>query len=105
MRTLDPIEFGPDDPYRDPAAYREGERFWWHQTIVNELKRLRDECTNPDTGQGYHAFSITGLAGNIKGANAYDTLNHCRQMITWGELVQAEPLWDFEPELWVALRD
>nr|ABI79331.1 hypothetical protein PNSL1.003 [Rhodococcus sp. NS1] len=43
--------------------------------------------------------------GNIPGANLFDTVRHCRQMITWGELVKAEPLWDSEPDLWVALRE
>lgn len=103
--TLDPIEFPADDPYRDPAAHRAGERFWWHQAIVDELTRLRDECKDPETGTGYAAYSVPGIAGNIQGANAFDTAKHCRQMITWGELVKAEPLWDFEPDLWVALAD
>lgn len=103
--TLDPIHFDPDDPYCDPDVYRAGERFWWHQAIADELKRLRDECQNPETGEGYPAFNVAGLAGNIKGANTFDTARHCRQMITWGELVKAAPLWDFHPDGWVSLRN
>lgn len=101
--TLDPIEYPAGDPYRDPAVHRAIERFWWHQAIADELRRLRDECVDPKTGKGYPAFSVTGIAGNIRGANPLDTASSCRQMITWGELVKAEPLWDFEPDLWVAL--
>ncbi len=106
--SLDPIDYPPDgDPYRDPpAVHRARERFWWHQAIADELRRLRDECANPTTGSGYPAFNVPGLAGNIPGAHLLDTVRHCRQMITWGgELVKAEPLWDFAPDLWVALRE
>ncbi|WP_128645057.1 hypothetical protein [Rhodococcus sp. BS-15] len=103
--TLDAITFPAGDPYRVPDVYRAAERFWWHEAVAAELRRLRDECTNPSTGEGYSAFSVSGIAGNIKGMNAYDVAKYCRQMITWGELVKAEPLWDFEPELWVALSE
>ncbi|MFF0242924.1 hypothetical protein ACFYRW_22270 [Rhodococcus pyridinivorans] len=103
--SLDHIDYPDGDPYRDPAVHRAGERFWWHQAIADELRRLRDECTNPKAGSGYPAFNVPGLAGNIPGAHLFDTVRHCRQMITWGELVKAEPLWDFEPDLWVALHE
>ncbi|WML66352.1 hypothetical protein [Rhodococcus sp. AH-ZY2] len=103
--SLDPIDYPDGDPYRDPAVHRARERFWWHQAIADELRRLRDECANPTTGSGYPAFNVPGLAGNIPGAHLLDTVRHCRQMITWGELVKAEPLWDSEPDLWVALRE
>lgn len=103
--TLDPLEFPEGDPYRDQATYRARERFWWHQQIAAELRRLRDECVDPTTGKGYQAYPVAGIAGNIPGANALDTARHCRQMITWGELVKADPLWDFEPELWVSLAE
>lgn len=36
---------------------------------------------------------------------ASDVAKYCRQMITWGELVKAEPLSEFEPESWVALNE
>ncbi|UPW06988.1 hypothetical protein M1C57_24185 (plasmid) [Rhodococcus pyridinivorans] len=45
--SLDHIDYPEGDPYRDPAVHRAGERFWWHQAIAYELRRLRDECTNP----------------------------------------------------------
>lgn len=51
--------------YADPEIYR----FRWHQAIVNELVRLRDVCKDPRTREGYGAFSVSGLAGNIRGAN------------------------------------
>lgn len=101
--TLTPIEYDVGDPYRDPAVHRTHERFWWHQSIANELQWLRDQCVDPNTGRGYPAYPVRGIASNIRGANELDTIRHCRQMITWGELVRAEPLWDFDPEFWVAL--
>lgn len=103
--TLDAIAFPAGDPYRVAEVFRAAERFWWHEAVAAELRRLRDECTNPSTGEGYPAFNVSGVAGNIKGMDPYDVAKYCRQMITWGELVKAEPFWDFEPELWVALNE
>ncbi|MFZ2526421.1 MAG: hypothetical protein WAX14_02025 [Rhodococcus sp. (in: high G+C Gram-positive bacteria)] len=105
--TLAPIEHPAGDPYRDPAVHRARERFWWHQAIADELRRLRHDCVDPKTGEGYPAFPVTGIADNIRDgipcANPLDIAVSCRQMIAWGELVKAEPLWDVEPDLWVAL--
>lgn len=103
--TLDPLVFADGDPNKDPAVYRANSRFWWHESIASELRRVRDECTNPATGKGYSAFSVSGIAGNLNGMYASDVAKYCRQMIAWGELSKADPLWDFEPDLWVSLVD
>ena len=91
------------DEYRDPARYREAERFWWHNAIAIELRRLRDIRTvqNP---YGLSAYPVEGIAGNLH-MSVYDVAKYCRMMIGWGELVKAEPLWDFEPDHWVALAE
>nr|WP_296774172.1 hypothetical protein [Rhodococcus sp. (in: high G+C Gram-positive bacteria)] len=103
--TLEAISFPPGDPYRVPDVFRAAERFWWHEAIAAELRRLRDTCVDPSTGQGYPAYSVSGIAGNLRGMTASDVAKYCRQMITWGELVKAEPLSEFEPESWVALNE
>jgi hypothetical protein len=104
LYTLDPIIWSDDDPYRDPAVFRASERMWWHHAIAKELRRLRDGSFTRFPG-GLPAYPVAGIAGNIRGFNAIDTARYCRQMITWGELVKAEPLWDFEPDMWVALAE
>lgn len=70
------------------------DRYWWHEAIARELKRLRDECDMP-------ASNVPAIAGNVR-AGIGDTRRAVEQMLTWGELVTAEPLWDY-PETWVAL--
>lgn len=91
---LEPIEFPEGDPYRDPAAYRAGERFWWHNEIAEELRRLE--------AQGFSAACTKQIAGNIR-RGEYDTAKNLRMMLTWGEVVRADALSDFEPDTWVRL--
>jgi hypothetical protein len=101
--SLDPIIWPDDDDYQDPNVFKAAERYWWHATIAAELVRLRDHCTRPgSTERGISAAPLALLADNIK-MNVYDFARYCRQMITWGELVKAAPLWDHSPETWVAL--
>lgn len=101
LYTIEPVVWPADDEYSDPAVYKAGERMWWHSAVVRELQRLRDlrseKCPN-----GLAAYSVAGIAGNL-GMSQYDVAKYCRHMVTWGELVKAEALWDFEPDMWVAL--
>lgn len=76
------------------TACRTCDRYWWHEAIARELKRLRDECDSP-------AFNVPGIAGNVR-ATVSDTRRAVAQMVEWGELVPAEPLWNY-PETWVAI--
>lgn len=100
---LEPITWPAGDAYHDPQVFRAAERFWWHDTVATELRRLRDDCTHPSQPEhGIAAAPLALLADNLK-MNIYDLAASCRQMITWGELVKAEPLWDHAPSTWVAL--
>lgn len=92
--TLKPITWPEGDEYSDPEVFKAGERMWWHQAIVTELRRQAE--------LGRTAYNVPGIAGNLN-MSEREVITYCRQMITWGELVKVEPLWDFEPDTWVAL--
>lgn len=94
--VLEPFDFPEGDEYRDPEVFRTNERYWWHNEIAKELRRLKDA--------GYSAYNVAGIAGNIKRPKM-DTYNNIRQMLTWGELDKADPLWDHEPNTWVKLKE
>lgn len=73
------------------------DRYWWHKAIADELARLRDKCDMP-------AYNVPGIAGNVR-MSVTDVRKYVDQMIEWGELVSAQPLWDYLPEQWVALAE
>lgn len=93
--NLTPLPWPADDPYSDPAAYRAGERYWWHQSIAAELYRLHL--------LGYESECVDGIAGNLNGMFASDVAGYVRQMLAWGEVVRADARSDYEPKTWVAL--
>lgn len=98
---LTPVVWPEGDKYRNLGVFRAHERFWWHSAVANELRRLRN-VRSAEYPEGFAAYSVEGIAGNLK-MNLYDVASYCRQMISWGELVKAAPLWDYEPDHWVAL--
>lgn len=96
MPTLDPIIWPADDEYSNPAVYRDRERFFWHGRIARELREQRE--------QGRPACCVKGIAGNLD-MSSYDVIRYLKAMITWGEVVRAVALTDFEPDTWVALAE
>lgn len=84
------------ESYATVEVYRTENRFWWHEAIATELRRLLSIGVYP-------AMNIDGIAMNLHGFTTADTTKYVKQMLIWGELVPAEPLWDYAPDTWVAL--
>lgn len=92
--SLDPVVWPAEDPYHDPEVFRAHERFWWHEEIAAELRRMEQ--------LGFAASCVKGIAGNIR-RDPYDVAKNLRMMLGWGEVERAEALHDFEPDTWVRL--
>ena len=72
-------------------------RYWWHDAVVKELRRLRDECDMP-------GYNVKGLAGNLRFLHI-DARKYVAELLEDGTLKEIEPLWDYPGATWVALKD
>ena len=72
-------------------------RYWWHDAVVKELRRLQDECDMP-------GYNVKGIASNLRFSHM-DTRKYVAELLGDGTLEEIEPLWDCPGATWVALTE
>lgn len=87
----------PDPVMDDPRA---GTLYTWHFQVLEDLRRLHDEC-------GTSSYSVTGLAGNAgKTTTSNDMARYLEKLEALGCVTTAEPAFEYDDgRPWYRLTD